>query len=81
MGINYFFVTDPPATDKYQGDNASDCDSLDGPGGKLASFKFANRVRLAAIFPSENQIVDPSETDPCGRRRHHCSMQGEFSIF
>lgn len=63
------------ATDKYQGDNASDCDSLDGPVGKLSTFKFANRVRMAAIFPSETLILDPPEIDPCGRNHHPCHIQ------
>ncbi|XP_072173936.1 uncharacterized protein [Diadema setosum] len=61
------------ATDKYQGDNVSDCDSLDGPLGKLSTFKFPSRVRMAAIFPSETQMQDPPELDMCGPK-HRCSM-------
>ncbi|XP_041459395.1 leucine-rich repeats and immunoglobulin-like domains protein 3 [Lytechinus variegatus] len=61
------------ATDKYQDDNASDCDSLDGPVNKLSTFRFANQVRMAAIFPSETKVIEPPEIAPCPP--HHCSIQ------
>ena len=49
------------ATDKYQGENGSDCDSLDSPTQQVM-FTFPCRgPRTAAIFPSE--------TDMEGRQR------------